>query len=76
MNPRLPAITGEEAVRALKRAGFVEWRQRGSHLHMKRVSNSCRVTIPIHAGKVIPPGTLRGIIRDAGLTGEEFVALL
>ncbi|TEU10164.1 MAG: addiction module toxin, HicA family [Anaerolineales bacterium] len=76
MNPKLPRITGEKVLRALKRAGFVEWRQRGSHLHLKRVSDNTRVTIPMHRGRTIPPGTLRGIIRDAGLTIEEFVDLL
>jgi predicted RNA binding protein YcfA (HicA-like mRNA interferase family) len=76
MNPKLPRITSKEVIRALKRAGFVEWRQRGSHLHLKRLSDNTRVTIPVHRGRTIPPGTLRGIIRDAGLTVQEFVDLL
>jgi predicted RNA binding protein YcfA (HicA-like mRNA interferase family) len=76
MNPKLPRTTSKEVIRALKRAGFVEWRQRGSHLHLKRLSDNTRVTIPVHRGRTIPPGTLRGIIRDAGLTVEEFVDLL
>ena len=76
MNPKLPRITSKEVIRALKRAGFAEWRQRGSHLHLKRLSDNTRVTIPVHRGRTIPPGTLRGIIRDAGLTVEEFVDLL
>ena len=76
MNPKLPRITSKEVIGALKRAGFVEWRQRGSHLHLKRLSDNTRVTIPVHRGRTIPPGTLRGIIRDAGLTVEEFVDLL
>jgi len=75
MNPKLPRITSEKVIRA-KRAGFVEWRQRGSHFHLKRLSDNTRVTIPTHRGRTIPPGTLRGIIRDAGLTVEEFVDLL
>ena len=76
MSPKLPRIPSKEVIRALKRAGFAEWRQRDSHLHLKRLSDNTRVTIPVHRGRTIPPGTLRGIIRDAGLTVEEFVNLL
>jgi predicted RNA binding protein YcfA (HicA-like mRNA interferase family) len=76
MSLKLPRITSGEVIRALKKAGFVEWRQKGSHLHLKRLSDNTRVTIPVHRGRTIPPGTLRGIIRDAGLTVEEFVDLL
>jgi len=76
MNPRLPRLTARETLRAFKRAGFVEWRQRGSHLHLKRLSDNRRITIPVHPGRIIPPGTLRAMIGDAGLSVDEFVAFL
>ena len=62
-------VNGAEAVRALKRCGFVQLRQTGSHLIMR--SGSRTVVVPQH--KPLKPGTLKGIIEQAGLTLEEFV---
>ena len=59
---------------ALLRAGFVVDRQRGSHVIMKRPEPPCRVVVPEHP--VLDKGTLRSIIRQAGLTVNEFTALL
>jgi len=73
---KLPRITGDEAVRALKRAGFVVDRQRGSHVILVHAQNRKRIVIPVHAGKIVKPGTLSGILDDAGLSTEEFIALL
>jgi predicted RNA binding protein YcfA (HicA-like mRNA interferase family) len=61
-------------VRRLKRAGFVEDEQRGSHLRLWREADRRLVIIPMHSGD-LPKGTLRGILRDAGLSVEEFNAL-
>ncbi len=76
MNPKLPRITCRDLVRALRRAGFEERRQRGSHLTMRRQSDGKRVTVPVHEGQTVPVGTLRAILRDAGLTVEDLVELL
>ncbi len=76
MSDKLPRVDCQQLVRALKRAGFVEQRQRGSHLHLKRASDSKRVTVPIHKGRVVPVGTLHAILRDIDMTSEEFRALL
>jgi predicted RNA binding protein YcfA (HicA-like mRNA interferase family) len=73
---RLPRITGREALAALKRAGFVAIRTDGSHHHLHREDMAGVVTVAVHAGKVLKPGTLRSILRQAGLTVEEFTALL
>jgi len=59
-------------IRVLKRAGFMEQRQRGSHLHMKRESDGKRVTVPVYKGRDVPTGTL----RDAGISIDEFRKLL
>ncbi len=76
MSPKLPSVNCEQLVRVLKRAGFVEQRQRGSHLHLRREADKKRVTVPMHKGRAIPPGTLRAILRDADITVEEFGELL
>lgn len=70
--PKLPIVSGEETVRALERAGFVFRRQTGGHKILRHPEMKITVPVPIHGGKDLRPGTLRGIIRDAGLTVEEF----
>ena len=65
-------VNGTEAVRALQRLGFVFLRQAGSHSIMRREHRT--VVVPQH--KPIKPGTLKGLIEQAGLTVEEFVAQL
>lgn len=65
-------VNGAEAVRALKRLGFEFQRQTGSHVIMRRESRT--VVVPQH--KPIKPGTLKGLIEQAGLTPDEFVAQL
>jgi len=76
MSPKLPSINARQLIRALKRAGFEEQRQRGSHPHLKRVSDGTRVTVPVHKGRSIPTGTLRAILRDADISVEAFLELL
>jgi len=60
----------------LKRAGFVEDRQKGSHLILIQAGKKARTVIPVHGSKTIKKSLLRAIIRDANLSVEEFVALL
>ena len=76
MSPKLPRVECQQLIRALKRAGFEEQRQRGSHLHLRRLSDKKRVTVPVHKGRTVPVGTLRAILRDADISIEEFRALL
>jgi predicted RNA binding protein YcfA (HicA-like mRNA interferase family) len=63
-------------VRIAESSGFVFDRQRGSHAVYCRPSDSRRIVIPMHGGKDLKPGTLRGIINDMGLTIDEFKAML
>jgi mRNA interferase HicA len=73
---RLPAVRPGEVVRALQRAGFVVQRTSGSHYVLKRPDEPApRVTVAYH-GRDLKPKTLRAIIEQAGLTEEEFLALL
>ena len=73
---KLPRITGDEVVGALRRAGFVTDRQRGSHVILVHPQSRKRVVVPVHAGKTVKVGTLNGILDDAGLSTEEFISLL
>lgn len=72
---RLPQVTGRETVKALTRAGWIVLRQRGSHVHLGKEGAPYVVTVPIH-DEDLRPGTLRAILRQAGLSVEEFVKLL
>jgi len=76
MSPKLPRVDCRQLIRALKRVGFEEQRQRGSHLHMRRASDGKRVTVPVHKGRTVPTGTLRAILRDADISIDEFQSLL
>jgi predicted RNA binding protein YcfA (HicA-like mRNA interferase family) len=71
---KLPRVSGQKCVRALTKAGFVIKRQRGSHIVLRRDDPFAQVVVPNHDEP--DRGTLRTIIRSAGLTVEEFVALL
>jgi len=74
---RLPVASGAAVVRALKRAGFVVDRIVGSHHILAYSGDPTRaVTVPVHAGRDLKPGTLRAIIRQAGFSVEEFRELL
>ncbi len=74
---RLPTLTPREVVSALKRAGFVEahTRARGSHAFLWHPGTKSSTTVAMHA-RDIPRPTLRAIIKQAGLTEEEFLSYL
>ena len=74
--PRLPSITARRLVRALRRAGFVDDRQKGSHLVLLHPGTKARTVVPLHAGKTLKHPLLRAILHDAGLTVEQFLDLL
>jgi predicted RNA binding protein YcfA (HicA-like mRNA interferase family) len=71
--PNLPRISGNEAIKALEKLGFQQSRQRGSHVIMKKKTPNGEIgcVVPLH--KELAIGTLQGILRQAGITPEEFV---
>jgi predicted RNA binding protein YcfA (HicA-like mRNA interferase family) len=71
----LPAVTAKQVIAALGRAGFQVTAVRGSH-HRLRHQDGRATTVPFHAGRDIPKGTLRAIIRDCGMTVDEFCEYL
>ena len=70
--PKLPHVSGNEVQRALERLGFHKVRQSGSHVVMKRESQAC--VVPMHSEVKI--GTLAGLLCQAEVTPEEFMAAL
>jgi predicted RNA binding protein YcfA (HicA-like mRNA interferase family) len=70
--PELPHVSGAEAIRALERLGFVVVRQRGSHVMLRRGALGC--VVPLR--REIKRGTLGGILRQAGVEAEAFIAAL
>jgi len=76
MSPRLPVVSGRDAVAALERLGYQAVRQKGSHVRMRRANPTVRkpLTVPMH--RELRLGLLRSILRDAGITPDEFRALL
>ena len=67
--PKLPVLSGGEIVRTLVALGFVVMRQKGSHIVLRRGSNGC--VVPNHKEAKI--GTLHGLLRQAGVSAEEFM---
>lgn len=74
--PPLPRVTGADVVRAFGRLGWVVVVQRGSHAQLRHPARGGRVTVPLHAGETLGPGLLRSILAQAGVTTEEFRAVL
>jgi predicted RNA binding protein YcfA (HicA-like mRNA interferase family) len=72
---RLPQVTARQVVGVLHGIGFADDRQSGSHLVLRHPISRRRVVVPIHHGD-LKPKTLRSILTDAGLTPQEFHALL
>ncbi len=72
--PKLPVISGADAVKAFERAEWHVDRQRGSHVVMLKPGNNVSLSIPQH--RELAPGTLRALIRAAGMTMEEFKGFL
>lgn len=71
----LPQVSGREVVAALARLGYEKDRQKGAHMVLRQVDYPHRrLVVPDH--KEIAKGTLRAIIKQAGLTVEEFNKLL
>ena len=71
--PKLPSVSGERVVRALERAGFVELRQKGSHVSLERRAGDqvFKTVVPMHSD--LAKGTLSDILKQCGLKLDEFL---
>lgn len=74
--PKLPSVSGERVVKALKRAGFVQLRQKGSHVSLEKSVGGqiWKTVVPMHSE--LAKGTLSDILKQSGLTLEEFLEVL
>lgn len=70
--PKLPHVSGAALVKALERLGFEKIRQSGSHVVMRRGSKGC--VVPMHSE--VKVGTLAGVLRQADISPDEFIAAL
>ena len=69
MSPKLRRITAKELLRILKKHGYEIVDQHGSHMHLKN-ARGVRLTVPVHSGRVIGPGLLLAILRQAGIDAD------
>ena len=69
-----PLVSGQQAVRALQRAGYRVIKQRGSHIKLHNPSTEITLIIPNH--REVDRWTLKNILRDAEIPAEDFVRLL
>ena len=76
MSKQIPPVSGEEAIAAFCKAGYMRDRIRGSHHILKRQGKRFHLSIPVHRGKTVGDGLLKKQIKAADMTIEEFLALL
>jgi len=73
---KLPRLSGKEVIKALEKTGFIQKRQRGSHVFMIKESQEIKITTVVPMHSEIDIGTLLEIMRQCKLTREEFLKLL
>ncbi len=73
---KVPVVSGEDVIKALHKAGFRVVRQKGSHVRIEKKTEkeTIKATIPLHP--TLKKGTLKIILKQAGLSVEEFINLL
>lgn len=71
--PKLPKLSGGKTIKVLKKFGFIFSRQKGSHVIFKKKVESGEMgcVVPMH--KELADGTLKGILKQAKITPEEFI---
>lgn len=74
--PELPRVTGADACRAFAKFGFVLDRIKSSHHILRKPGHTNVLSVPIHGRQTLKKGTLRTLIRDAGISVEDFVEAL
>lgn len=73
---KLPSITSAQAIAAFGKADFVDVRSKGSHHHLKKEGHPNLLTVPMHNGRDLGKGLLAKLIKDSGLTRDEFIRFL
>jgi predicted RNA binding protein YcfA (HicA-like mRNA interferase family) len=75
MSPKAPVITGQDLIRALRRAKFELKHVEGSHHILKRADGRT-VSVPVHGSRTLKRGLLASILYDAGMTYDDLRNLL
>jgi len=73
---RLPRVSGARVVAVLERGGFRVSRVRGSHYYLRKADVALPVIVPVHGNRDLPLGTLRAVLRQAGLSADDLSELL
>ena len=73
--PQLPRATADQHIKALQRDGWRVARVTGSHHILIKDGVEFHLTIPSHRGQIVKTGLLKGLLRDAGLTNDEYLEL-
>ena len=74
---KLTGLNGRQVVKVLQHAGFEIVRVSGSHHVLRRPGfPTSKVIVPVHGAQDLPPGTVRSIISQSGLTADEFMSFL
>lgn len=71
---KLPVLSGQDCIKVLAKAGFAVHHQKGSHIVLRRENPRAMVVVPNH--RELDRGTLRAIVRQAGLSLEDFLKLM
>jgi predicted RNA binding protein YcfA (HicA-like mRNA interferase family) len=74
VSPRLPVVSGAAVIAALRRAGFVYVRTKGSHTKLRHAESGRTVIVPLH--RELARGTVASVLRQASLSVDEFRQLL
>jgi predicted RNA binding protein YcfA (HicA-like mRNA interferase family) len=74
MMAKMPRLTGQEIIAALKKVGFEVLRIKGSH-HFLGHTDGRRTVVPVHRGETIGPGLMSKILRDCEIERDEFMKL-
>lgn len=74
MSPKPPLLSGREIVRIFSRLGYREVSQKGSHIKVRHDKKEITLIIPDH--REVDRWTLKGILRDAGMSVDEFISII
>ena len=74
--PKFPVVSGEEVIKTLKKAGFEQISQKGSHVKLRKIDSDGKKTVIVPLRKVIRTGTMKSILRQAHMSIEEFLKFL
>ena len=73
--PKLPRLSGRELIKLLESFGFLQIRQKGSHIVLKKKTAEQQIGTVVPDHKELAEGTLRGILKQAQITPEEFLEM-